>query len=153
MTSSYNYKQFTILYVDDESQTAANFRDYFSDTFDVEVATSGEDAWRIFSQNPNRFGIVMTDQRMPNSSGVALLEKVRASRPKVIRMLATAYSDLDAAIQAVNSGAIYKYVTKPWDIPQLEVTLRRALEFFIVQRERDLLLKRAKTGAQPLSTE
>jgi two-component system, probable response regulator PhcQ len=56
-------------------------------------------------------------------------------------MLATAYSDMDAAVAAVNSGAIYKYITKPWDPPQLEATLKRGLEFFIVQRERDQLLK------------
>jgi two-component system probable response regulator PhcQ len=56
-------------------------------------------------------------------------------------MLATAYADMDAAIAAVNSGAIYKYITKPWDPPQLEATLKRGLEFFIVQRERDQLLK------------
>src|SRR6185369_14401728 len=54
---------------------------------------------------------------------------------------ATAFSDMEAAIAAVNSGAIFKYITKPWDPPQLESTLKRALEFFIVQRERDQLLK------------
>ncbi len=122
MSATYNYAQFSILYVDDEAQTAANFKDYFSDIFDVKVATSGEEAWSLFSADPNSFAIVMTDQRMPNSSGVQLLEKVRASRPRVLRILATAYSDLDAAIQAVNSGAIYKYITKPWDPPTLEVT-------------------------------
>jgi len=83
----------------------------------------------------------MTDQRMPGEKGVQFLERARQLHPRAIRILTTAYSDLDVAIEAVNSGAIYKYVTKPWDIPQLEVTLRRALEFFIVQRERDLLLK------------
>ncbi|MFN7139855.1 MAG: ATP-binding protein, partial [Limisphaerales bacterium] len=57
-----------------------------------------------------------------------------------IRMLATAYSDIEAAIAAVNSGAIYKYIHKPWDVPQLEITLKRALEFYSVQVERDHLL-------------
>ena len=56
-------------------------------------------------------------------------------------MLATAYSDMEAAIAAVNSGAIYKYIGKPWDPPQLEATLKRGLEFFMVQRERDQLLR------------
>jgi two-component system probable response regulator PhcQ len=83
----------------------------------------------------------MTDQRMPGEKGVWLLEKARQLRPRIIRMLATAYSDMEAAVAAVNSGAIYKYVSKPWDPPQLESTLKRGLEFFIVQRERDQLLK------------
>jgi two-component system, probable response regulator PhcQ len=62
-------------------------------------------------------------------------------KPRILRILVTAYSDLDTAIESVNTGAIYKYVTKPWDIPQLEVTLKRAVEFFIVQSERDNLLR------------
>src|SRR5205814_9297821 len=57
-------------------------------------------------------------------------------------ILATAYSDMDAAIAAVNTGAIYKYVTKPWDPPELENTLKRGLEFFLVQEERDQLLRK-----------
>src|SRR5262249_32802527 len=60
---------------------------------------------------------------------------------RVVRILATAFSDMDAAISAVNTGAIYKYVTKPWDPVQLEHTLKRGLEFFMVQRERDQLLR------------
>jgi len=83
----------------------------------------------------------MTDQRMPGEKGVQLLEKARQLRPKIIRILASAFADIEAAIDAVNSGAIYKYVNKPWDVPQLEMTLRRALEFFIVQRERDSLMR------------
>jgi two-component system probable response regulator PhcQ len=150
MNSTYDYKQFSILYVDDEAQTAANFQEYFADTFDVKVATSGEEGWRLFSESPSRFAVVMTDQRMPNSSGVELLQKVRASRGRVIRMLATAYSDLDAAIEAVNSGAIYKYITKPWDPPTLEITLKRGMEFFLVQRERDLLLNEKMFALQRL---
>ncbi len=82
----------------------------------------------------------MTDQRMPGERGVWLLEKCRRLKPRIIRVLATAYADLEAVIAAVNSGAIYKYVNKPWDPPELEMTLRRGLEFFMVQRERDELL-------------
>ena len=85
---------------------------------------------------------------MPGEKGVQFLERARLLHPRAIRILTTAYSDLDVAIEAVNSGAIYKYVTKPWDIPQLQVTLQRALEFFIVQRERDLLLKEKLSALQ-----
>src|ERR1044072_6262585 len=88
----------------------------------------------------------MTDQRMPGEKGVQLLERARQLRPKIIRILATAFADIEAAIDAVNSGAIYKYVHKPWDVPQLEVTLRRALGFFIVQRERDSLMRGKMAG-------
>lgn len=150
MNNNYDYRKFALLYVDDEVQTASNFHAYFSDTFDVVIANSGEEAWSLFSENPDRFGIVMTDQRMPQSSGVEFLEKVRASRPRVLRILATAYSDLDAAIAAVNTGAIYKYVTKPWDPPIMEMTLKRGMEFFLVQRELDSLMKEKMSALQRL---
>ncbi|MDD5261532.1 MAG: response regulator [Methylacidiphilales bacterium] len=150
MSSNYDYKHFFVLYVDDEAQAGSNFKEYLSDVFDVKIATSGEEGWRMFSENPDRFAVVMTDQRMPGSSGVELLEKVKAARPRVIRILATAYSDLDAAIQAVNSGAIYKYITKPWDPPTLEITLKRGMEFFLVQRERDFLMKEKMSALQRL---
>ena len=78
---------------------------------------------------------------MPVETGVELLEKIRKERPKTIRMLATAYSDIDAAVSAVNTGAIYKYISKPWDQRDLEITLMRAMEFFIIQRERDALFR------------
>lgn len=152
MNSSYDYRKFAIMYVDDEPQTVSNFEAYFSDTFDVVVATSGEEAWEIFSEDMDRFAIVMTDQRMPNSTGVELLEKIKAARPRILRILATAYSDLDAAISAVNSGAIYKYVTKPWDPPFMEILLKRGMEFFLVQRELDSLLKEKMSAMQRLMT-
>ncbi len=150
MNSNFEYRKFAIMYVDDEAQTISNFKAYFSDTFDVVVASSGEEAWQLFSANQDRFAVVMTDQRMPSSSGVELLEKVRAARPRVIRILATAYSDLDAAIAAVNEGAIYKYVPKPWDPPILEMLLKRAMEFFLVQRELDSLMREKMAAMQRL---
>lgn len=148
MSSNYNYKQFIVLYVDDETQTASNFKEYLSDTFEIEIANSAEEGWKLFQAKPDRIAVVMTDQRMPGGSGTDLLEKVKNLRPRSIRMLATAYSDLDAAIKAVNSGSIYKYVTKPWDPPTLEITLKRGMEFFLVQRERDLLLREKMSALQ-----
>ena len=152
MNAAYDYRKFALMYVDDEPQTVSNFEAYFSDTFDVVVTTSGEEAWEIFSKDMDRFAIVMTDQRMPQSTGVELLEKIKLARPRVLRILATAYSDLDAAIAAVNSGSIYKYVTKPWDPPFIEILLKRGMEFFLVQRELDSLLKEKMAAMQRLMT-
>jgi two-component system probable response regulator PhcQ len=105
------------------------------------TAADACEAFRLFELHKDDIGILIADQRMPSMTGVELLEKVRQQRPKMIRMLATAYSDLDAAIAAVNTGAIYKYISKPWDIQELEITLMRAMEFFIIQGERDALLR------------
>jgi two-component system, probable response regulator PhcQ len=141
MQNLYDYKKFAILYVDDEEKSLKYFTRAFQDQFRIFTASNAQDGFALLNQHKDEIGILMTDQRMPGEKGVQLLEKVRQLRPRIIRMLATAYSDLDAAVDAVNTGAIYKYVHKPWDIPSLEVTLRRALEFFLVQRERDGLLR------------
>jgi two-component system probable response regulator PhcQ len=83
----------------------------------------------------------MTDQKMPGEKGIWLLEKARQIQPSIIRVLATAYSEYDIAIAAINTGAIYKFVSKPWEPEQLEITLKRGLEFFLVQKQRDELLR------------
>jgi two-component system, probable response regulator PhcQ len=140
MQNFYDYKKFAILYVDDEEKSLKYFTRAFQDQFNIYTAPNAQAGLKILEEHKDEIGVLLTDQRMPGEKGVWLLEKARQVRPRIIRMLATAYSDMDAAVAAVNSGAIYKYVSKPWDPPQLETTLKRALEFFLVQRERDQLL-------------
>src|SRR5438046_53765 len=141
LKSFYDYKKFALLYVDDEEKSLKYFSRAFADQFWIFTASSAQDGLKILEEHKDEIGLLMTDQRMPGEKGVWLLEKARQLRPRIIRILATAFSDMDAAIAAVNSGAIYKYVTKPWDPPQLENTLKRGLEFYIVQSERDQLLR------------
>ena len=141
MQDLYDYKKFAILYVDDEEKSLKNFTRAFEDQFRILTAANAQDGLKLLEQHADEIGLLMTDQRMPGEKGVWLLERARQLRPRIIRILATAYADMDAAIAAVNTGAIYKYVTKPWDPPQLENLLKRSLEFFIVQRERDQLLR------------
>ena len=141
MENLYNYKRFAILYVDDEEKSLANFSRAFGDQFRIFTASNAQDGLKLLEEHADEIGLLMTDQRMPGEKGVWLLERARKLRPHIIRILVTAYADMDAAIDAVNSGAIYKYVTKPWDPPQLEQTLMRGLEFFMVRLERDQLLR------------
>src|SRR5438876_10270330 len=141
MQNLYDYKKFAILYVDDEEKSLKYFARAFEDQFRIFTANNAQDGFKLLEEHADEIGLLMSDQRMPGEKGVWLLERARQLRPRIIRMLATAYSDMDAAIAAVNTGAIYKYVTKPWDPPQLENTLKRGLEFFMVQRERDQLLR------------
>jgi two-component system, probable response regulator PhcQ len=140
MQNHYNYKKFAVLYVDDEEKSLTAFTRAFGEQFSILTAVNAQEGFKLFELHKDEIGLLMTDQRMPGEKGVWLLERARQLRPRVIRVLVTAYADMDAAIAAVNSGAIYKYVTKPWDPPQLEETLKRGLEFFMVQTERDQLL-------------
>lgn len=150
MTGQYDYRSFRILFVDDEEQTTDLISEYLLDTFEVVTAYDAESAWEKFEADPHSFAVVVTDQRMPGAQGTDLLEKIRSLNPRVIRMLCTAYADIDAAIAAVNVGAIYKYITKPVETPELEVTIMRAMEFFLIQRERDLLMREKLSALQRL---
>jgi two-component system probable response regulator PhcQ len=141
MKNSYDYKKYAILYVDDEEKSLKYFARAFEEQFRILTAPNAQEGLKLLEEHKDEIGLLMTDQRMPGEKGVWLLEKARQLRPRIIRILATAYSDMEAAVAAVNTGAIYKYVTKPWDPPQLEITLQRGLEFFIVQNERDQLLR------------
>ena len=137
---AYDYQRYAILFVDDEANTRKYFKRLFGDKFRILEAEDGIEALSVFRQHANEIGIIVTDQRMPNETGVGFLSKIAGDYPDIIKILSTAYSDIDAAIGSVNQGGIFRYMTKPWDIPQLEVTLRRAMEFFTVKRERDALL-------------
>lgn len=141
MQNDYDYRKFAILYVDDEEMSLTAFTRAFGDRFRIFTAPTAVEGLQLLEQHQDEIGLLMTDQRMPAEKGVWLLERARRLRPRIIRVLVTAYSDMEAAITAVNSGAIYKYITKPWDPPLLEETLKHGLEFFIVQAERDKLLK------------
>ena len=141
MNDLYNYQKYAILYVDDEEKSLKHFTRAFKDTFRIFTASNAQDGLKVLEEHKDEIGLLMTDQRMPGEKGVWLLERARQMRPQIIRILATAFADMEAAIAAVNTGAIYKYVTKPWDPPELENTLKRGLEFFMVQLDRDQLLR------------
>lgn len=141
MEKKIDYKKYAIVYVDDEEKSLEYFKRVFEDQFRIITASNAKEGYRIFEEHKDEVAILITDQRMPGEKGVNLLQRVRRASPRVLRMLVTAYSDLDAAIDAVNSGAIYKYINKPWSIPELRVILKHGLEFFIVQQERDQLLQ------------
>ncbi len=146
-----NYQNCTILYVDDEEKSLKYFTRAFGDKFNILSAANAADGYRLLEEHRDEIALLMTDQRMPGEKGVEFLQRARRIHPEAIRILTTAYSDFDVAIEAVNSAAIYKYVTKPWDIPELEMILKQACQFFTVQREHDLRLE-AEFSEQPKTT-
>ncbi len=141
MDTDYDYRKYAILYVDDEEKSLKLFARAFEDDFRILTANNAQDGFKLLEQHRNEIGLLMTDQKMPGEKGVWLLEQTRQLEPRIVRVLATAYTDYKDAIDAINSGAIYKYVSKPWEPTLLEQTLKRGLEFYMVQRERDDLLR------------
>src|ERR1041384_513205 len=102
----YDYKKFAILYVDDEEKSLKYFARAFEDQFRILTAPNAQDGLKLIEQHGPDIGVLMTDQRMPGEKGVWLLEKARQLHPRMIRILATAYADMEAAIAGVNTGAI-----------------------------------------------
>ena len=136
-----DYQKCTILYVDDEEKSLKYFTRAFGDKFNILSAANAADGYRLLEQHRDEIVLLITDQRMPGEKGVEFLQRARRLHPEAIRILTTAYSDFDVAIEAVNSAAIYKYVTKPWDIPELEMILTQACEAFTGQREHEVSLE------------
>jgi two-component system, probable response regulator PhcQ len=152
MDTPTDYRRYILLYVDDETKSLRNFVRAFGDNFRILTAENAREGLALLEAHKDEVGVLMTDERMPGERGVWLLEEARRVAPRMLRILVTAYADMDVAISAVNSGAIYKYVTKPWDPPLLETLLKRALDFYALQRERDELLEEKLAILQNLLT-
>lgn len=143
-------RQLCVLFVDDDEETCTFFRAALEPEFSVVTAASAAAALELLRAPGSRVGVVVSDQRMPGESGSAFLTKVRHEDPMTVRILTTAYSDLDAAIESVNEGSIYKYVVKPWNLEELRASVRLAMEYRLLRRERDLLLTEKLTTLQHL---
>jgi response regulator RpfG family c-di-GMP phosphodiesterase len=117
-----------LLIVDDEPHVCDSVNDLLRREFRVLQANSADEGYRIMQQE--EVHIVMSDQRMPQISGVELLTKVKARYPHAIRMLFTGYAELESIIAAINQGHIYQFLKKPWQPEELLAAARQAaLEF------------------------
>jgi response regulator RpfG family c-di-GMP phosphodiesterase len=117
-----------ILYVDDELNNLMSFKATFRVKYNVFTATSGEEATKILDANDIQ--VIITDQRMPNMTGVQFLESIIEKHPFPVRILLTGYADINAVIDAVNKGKIYHYLSKPWNEEELDQTIQRAYEVY-----------------------
>lgn len=121
---------FKILYVDDEAKSLRYFKKIFSSDFDVLTAESAEKALEILEQPDSNVGVLVADQRMPVTTGVELIQKVRAKSPDIVSLLITAFMDLDVALEAINEGRIFQYVCKPWSTDSLKIVLLEASQTY-----------------------
>jgi response regulator RpfG family c-di-GMP phosphodiesterase len=136
-----------ILYVDDEQNNLVSFKATFRMKYNVFTAISGEEAIKILDNNP--IDIIITDQRMPNMTGVEFLESILEKHMEPMRILLTGYADLNAVIDAVNKGKIFHYLTKPWNEEELDLTIQRAYDVYKLRKdEKELTEKLGVTNAQ-----
>lgn len=137
-----------ILFVDDEELARRTFQRIADKEFRVLLAESVDEAIDILEREHHDIGVLLSDQRMPGRLGVDLLEHCRKHYPKIIRMLTTAYSELNDAIAAVNRGEIMRYIEKPWgNIDGLLIDLRVAMSLFEMRAENEhLIAEKLSTG-------
>lgn len=137
----------SVLYVDDEENNLRSFRATFRRDFNVFTAQSGEEGLKILEEN--NIEIIITDQRMPGMTGIDFLEKVLTIVPDPIRMLLTGYSDINAVIDAINKGQVYRYLTKPWNEGELKAAIMNSYEVFSLRKEnKELLIKLERANEQ-----
>lgn len=141
MQNQYDLKRYAVLYVDDEEKALKYFEKTFGDEFRIFTANNAADGLRLIEQHGGDIGVLLSDQRMPGEKGVQLLERARQLRPRLVRMMVTAYADYDVTVDAVNLGSIFRYISKPIQVDDVRNTLHRAMEFYILQQERDDLLR------------
>ena len=116
--------KYTLLIVDDEPDVCDSVHDLLRREFRVLKAHSGQEGYRLMQEE--EVHIIMTDQRMPQVSGVELLTRVKAKNPQAVRMLFTGYADLESIIAAINQGHVYQFLKKPWQPEELVDAVRQA---------------------------
>ena len=129
---------FTLLFVDDEIGVLNALRRIFLDeNYTVFTATSADEALEVM--NREKVNLVVSDHRMPGMTGAQLLKEIKEKWPDTIRIMLTGYADVQSIMGAVNEGAVYKFITKPWNDEDLRLTVSLALQqYVLIQENRQL---------------
>ncbi|HEV3436631.1 MAG TPA: response regulator [Gemmata sp.] len=127
-----------ILVVDDEAEILFSLRGLLRQDFELHTAESGDEALDIMRRHV--IHVILTDQRMPQMTGVELLQRARGECPEAVRMVFTGYADIKAVIDAINEGQVYRYLTKPWEPDELLLSLRQGCEEYERVTVRRILL-------------
>jgi DNA-binding NtrC family response regulator len=129
-----------VLYVDDEVNNLNSFKASFRRDFEVFTAISAKEGRKIL--DANEIGVIITDHRMPVMTGIEFLESIINIYPDTIRILLTGFADINAVMDAVNRGQVYKYLVKPWQNDELKMFITNAMEIYKLRREnKDLAVK------------
>lgn len=128
---------YNILYVDDEENNLNSFRAALRRSYNIFTAISGEEGMNVIKEND--IHVVVTDQRMPNMTGVQFLQHIPNDFDS-IRIILTGFSDMESIIEAINTGQVYRYITKPWDKDELKITIDNAIETVMLRRNNKKLI-------------
>lgn len=149
-------ENYVILYVDDERDNLITFKSVFRRYYQVLTAGSPTEALGLL--DTEEIHLIISDQRMPEMTGVELFEEVKARFPEIMRIILTGYSDLEAVIDSINRGQVFYFVSKPWDVKEFKIIIDRALEMYSLKKrnmelevaKKELLLKVAQQEKENL---
>lgn len=128
-----------VLYIDDEVNNLVAFKANFRRVYDVYTAESAAEGRQVLVEKDIQ--IIITDQRMPNMTGAEFLESIIEEFPHPIRILLTGYADMEAIVDAINKGQIFRYLRKPWNEQELKMTIENAFEVFSLREQNRELIK------------
>ncbi|MBI3804579.1 MAG: response regulator [Nitrospirae bacterium] len=138
MQSGPDHKEYPVLFVDDEEMALLSLAELYEREFTVYTAKSGREAIEILQAHPE-IAVIISDQRMPGMTGVEVLAEARKICPDAVRMLLTAYTEMEMVIEAINKGNIYRYISKPYDVAELRCAMLQGVEHHCLVKERDRL--------------
>jgi two-component system response regulator HupR/HoxA len=141
----------TVLIVDDQPEVLHSLERLLKKEWTIRLAANGREALDLLAKDGT--AVIISDQRMPGMTGVEFLERSMEVAPEAVRMLITAYADVQASIEAVNRGKIYYYISKPWEPEELVLIVRRAVEHFRLQEENRSLTRRLVEANERLKDE
>jgi two-component system, sensor histidine kinase and response regulator len=133
-----------ILYIDDEKNNLNAFKAQFRSNFNIYIADSAQEGLKILKGTD--IHVIITDQRMPGITGVQFFESILHEYPEPVRILLTAYSDIESTIDAINKGQVFRYIRKPWDNHDLKMTIENGYEIYKTKKEllqKNLALQKA----------
>jgi two-component system, sensor histidine kinase and response regulator len=122
-----------ILYIDDEVNNLNAFKASFRQFYNISIAQSAKEGLAILASN--EIHVIIADQRMPETTGVEFFESILKQFPDPIRILLTGYADIEAVIDSINKGQVYRYIKKPWDDFELKMNIENAFEIYYTRRE------------------
>ena len=129
--------KYKIMIVDDEPVNLRTLERVFRQDYHVVTAESGAEALSLLEQH--EVALMISDQRMPEMTGIELMKNTVALRPQMVKLLLTGYTDVGALIEAINCGLVYRYLTKPWNNDDLRLTVTRALEHYEMMKSKHRL--------------
>jgi two-component system response regulator HupR/HoxA len=144
-------KKYELLLVDDEMANLQKLQRTFVGQYGVHLAQSGEEALQILHKIP--VDAIITDQKMPNMTGIEFLELSQKDYPNLVRIVLTGFTEVEDLIAAINTGKVHKYITKPWEPEDLRLTVRDALEKMELVRENERLATELQSANEKLQTE